>query len=120
MQSLFQLADDVGEVRDRALFRLQHVDPLDRIPQPALFLEVHPVTLLVALNEHAEKTEEKLHVLFGGSEREWIDGEVARVLANIQVDPPKIVVSDWKLPPISKMKVCGLYFCAFCSRKLQR
>jgi hypothetical protein len=35
-------------------------------------------------------------------------------------DPPKIVVSDWKLPPISKMKVSGRYFCAFCSRKLQK
>jgi hypothetical protein len=31
-------------------------------------------------------------------------------------DPPKIVVSDWKLPPISKMKVSGSYFWAFCSR----
>ena len=35
-------------------------------------------------------------------------------------DPPKTVVSDWKLPPMSKMKVSGAYFCAFCSRKLQR
>ena len=35
-------------------------------------------------------------------------------------EPPKIVVSDWKLPPISKMKVSGAYFCAFCRRKLHR
>ena len=35
-------------------------------------------------------------------------------------EPPKIVVSDSKLPPISKMKVSGAYFCAFCSRKLQK
>src|ERR1039458_8585339 len=35
-------------------------------------------------------------------------------------EPPKMVVSDWKLPPISKMKVSGAYFCAFCSRKLQK
>jgi hypothetical protein len=27
-----------------------------------------------------------------------------------------MVVSDWKLAPISKMKVSGLYFCAFCNR----
>src|SRR5260370_31536779 len=33
--------------------------------------------------------------------------------------PLNIVVSDWKLPPISKMKVSGLYFCAVCSRKTQ-
>jgi hypothetical protein len=32
-------------------------------------------------------------------------------------DPPKIVVSDWKLPPISKMKVSGAYFWAFYSRE---
>ena len=35
-------------------------------------------------------------------------------------EPPKIVVSDWKLPPMSKMKVSGAYFCAFCRMKLQK
>ena len=29
-------------------------------------------------------------------------------------------VSDWKLPPMSKMKVSGLYFCAFYNTKLQK
>jgi hypothetical protein len=33
VQPFFQLADDVGEVRDGALVRLQHVHALDRIPQ---------------------------------------------------------------------------------------
>src|SRR5208282_4158191 len=31
-------------------------------------------------------------------------------------EPLKIVVSDSKLPPISKMKVSGVYFWAFCSK----
>jgi len=31
-----------------------------------------------------------------------------------------MVVTDSKLPPISKMNVKGLYFCAFCRRKLHR
>src|SRR5580658_5706878 len=35
-------------------------------------------------------------------------------------DPPKMDVSDWKLPPMSKMNVSGAYFWAFCSRKLQK
>ena len=85
MEPLFQFADDIAEARNRALFRLQHIDPLDCIPKPALFLEVQPVTLLIALDQHTEEAEEKLHILFGGSEREWIDREVARVLADIQV-----------------------------------
>jgi hypothetical protein len=33
---------------------------------------------------------------------------------------PKFDVSDWKLPPISKMNVSGLYFCAFCKMKIQK
>ena len=65
VQAFLQLADDVAEVRDGALVRLQHVHPLDRIPQPAFFFEVEPVALVVALNEHAEEAEEKLQVLFG-------------------------------------------------------
>jgi hypothetical protein len=65
VQAFLQLANDVAKVRDRALVRLQHVDALDRVPQPAFFFEVEPVTLFVALNEHAEEAEEKLQVLFG-------------------------------------------------------
>ena len=65
VQAFLQLANDVAKVRDRALVRLQHVDALDRVPQSAFFFEVEPVTLLVALNEHAEEAEEKLQVLFG-------------------------------------------------------
>src|SRR6266853_1099938 len=38
----------------------------------------------------------------------------------LRYEPPKMVVSDWKLPPISKMKVRGAYFCAFWSKKLQK
>src|SRR6202166_3037559 len=60
VQPFLQLADDVPKVRDRALVRLQHVDALDRIPQPAFFFEVQTVTLLVTLNEHSEEAEEKL------------------------------------------------------------
>ena len=69
MQAFFQFADDVGEVRNRSLFWLQHVDPLDGIPELAFFLEVEPVTLLVAFDQHAEEAEEKLQFsLVGASE----------------------------------------------------
>ena len=85
MQPLLQLADNVAEVGDGALFRLQHVHPLDRIPQLALFFEVEPVTLLIALNQHTEEAEEELQVLFARCKRERVDREVARLLADIQV-----------------------------------
>src|SRR5579863_499954 len=65
VEAFFQLTNDVAKVRDCALVRLQDVDALDRVPQATFFLEVQPVTLLVALNEHAEEAEEKLQVLFG-------------------------------------------------------
>jgi len=39
------------------------------MPQLALFLEVHAVTLIAALNEHAPEAEEKLEVVFGRRER---------------------------------------------------
>src|SRR4029077_7562562 len=58
VKAFLQLANDVAKVRDGALVRLQYVDALDCVPQPAFFLEVDPVTLLVTLNEHAEKAEE--------------------------------------------------------------
>jgi hypothetical protein len=64
---------------------LQHVNALDRIPQPAFIHEVEPVTLLVALDEHAEEGKEKLQVLFGLRQRERVDGEVSRLLTDIQV-----------------------------------
>ena len=85
MQAVLQLADDVGKVGDGALCRLQHVHALDGIPQLALLFEVEPVTLLVALDQHAEEAEEELHVLFGLRERERIDCEIARLLADIQI-----------------------------------
>jgi hypothetical protein len=59
VQPFLQLADDVPKIRNRALVRLQYVDALDRVPQSALLLEVEPVTLLITLNEQAEKAEEK-------------------------------------------------------------
>src|SRR5271169_5484651 len=85
VQAFLQLADDVGEVRNRALVRFQHVDSLDFIPEAAFLLEVDPVTLLVTLNEHAEKAEEKLQVLFGLRQREGVDGEVPRFLTHIEI-----------------------------------
>ncbi len=48
-------------------------------------LKSEPVTLLVALDQHAEEAEEELQVLFARFKRERIDGEVARLLANVQV-----------------------------------
>src|SRR5580693_8536020 len=85
VEAFFQLADDVPKVRDRTLVRLQHVDALDRVPQSAFFFEVDTVTLLVTLNEHAEKAEEKLQVLFGLWQGERVDGEVARFLPHIEI-----------------------------------
>ena len=38
-----------------------------RIPQLALLLEVQPVTLFIAFNEHTEEAEEKLQVLFASA-----------------------------------------------------
>src|ERR1700730_6929073 len=87
VQAFLQLADDVGEVRNRALVRFQHVDALDCLPQAAFFLEVQPIPLFVALNEHVEEAEEKLQVLFALSQRERVDGEVSRLLADIEVRP---------------------------------
>src|SRR5579863_9860518 len=85
VQSFFQLANDVPKIRNRALVWLQYVDALDRIPQSAFLLEVDPVTLFVTLNEHAEKTEEKLQVLFGLRQREGVDGEVPSFLTHIEI-----------------------------------
>ena len=85
VEAFFQLANDVPKVRDRALVRLQYVNALDRVPQSAFLLEVETVTLLVALNEHAEEAEEKLQVLFGLRQREGVDGEVPRFLTHIEI-----------------------------------
>ena len=85
VEPVLQLADDVGEIGDGSLLRLQHVNPLDGIPQLAFLFEVEPVSLLVALDEHAEEAEEKLQVLFGRRKGERIDGEVARLLADVEV-----------------------------------
>src|SRR5580658_7374655 len=85
VEAFFQLANDVAKVRDGALVRLQYVNPFNRIPEAAFLLEVQPVTLLVTLNEHAEKAEEKLQVLFGLRQREGVDGEVPRFLTHIEI-----------------------------------
>src|ERR1700728_541349 len=85
VEAFFQLANDVAKVRDGALVRLQYVDALDRVPQAAFLLGVEPVTLLVTLNEDAEKAEEKLQVLFGLRQREGVDGEVPRFLTHIEI-----------------------------------
>src|ERR1700722_9514312 len=85
VEAFFQLANDVAKIRDGALVRLQYVNPFNRIPEAAFLLEVQPVTLLVTLNEHAEKAEEKLQVLFGLRQREGVDGEVPRFLTHIEI-----------------------------------
>src|SRR5580698_1573702 len=85
VEAFLQLANDVSKVRDGALVRLQYVNPFNRIPEAAFLLEVQPVTLLVTLNEHAEKAEEKLQVLFGLRQREGVDGEVPRFLTHIEI-----------------------------------
>src|ERR1700722_905075 len=85
VEAFFQLANDVAKIRDGALVRLQYVNPFNRIPEAAFLLEVQPVTLLVTLNEHAEKAEEKLQVLFGLRQREGVDREVPRFLTHIEI-----------------------------------
>src|SRR5579863_3605918 len=85
VEAFFQLANDVPKIRNRSLVRLQYIDALDSVPQPAFLFEVDPVTLLVTLNEYSEEAEEKLQVLFGLRQREGVDGEVPRFLANIKV-----------------------------------
>jgi len=85
LQAVLQFSDDIGEIGDCSLFWLQHIYPLDCVPELAFFLEVQPVTLLIALDEHAEETEEKLQVFLAGFERERVDSEVARFLADVEV-----------------------------------
>src|ERR1017187_135232 len=85
VEAFFQFANDVAKVRDRTLVRLQYVNPFNRIPEAAFLFEVEPITLLVTLNEHAEKAEEKLQVLFGLRQREGVDGEVPRLLTHIEI-----------------------------------
>src|ERR1700691_2182656 len=85
VEAFFQLANDVSKIRDGALVWLQYVNPFNRIPEAAFLLEVQPVTLLVTLNEHAEKAEEKLQVLFGLRQREGVDSEVPRFLTHIEI-----------------------------------
>src|SRR5271156_699418 len=55
------------------------------VSQPAFFLEVQPVTLLIAFNEHAEETKEKLQVLLRLRQGERVDGEVTCLLPDVQV-----------------------------------
>src|SRR5208282_2722001 len=76
VEAFLQLANDVPKIRNCALVRLQYVDALDRIPQPAFFFEVQTVTLLVALNEHPKEAKQELQVLLGLRQREGVDGEV--------------------------------------------
>src|ERR1700678_3246655 len=85
VEAFFQLANGVAKVRDGALVRLQYVNPFKRIPEASFLPEVQPVTLLVTLNEHAEKAEEKLQVLFGLRQREGVDCEVPRFLTHIEI-----------------------------------
>jgi hypothetical protein len=89
MQALFELAYDIGEVRERALLGVKNVHALNAIPQLALLLEVHSVALAVALNQHAEKGKEELQVFLGRFQRKRIDGEVPRILTDIQVRSAK-------------------------------
>ena len=89
LQAVLQFSDDIGEIGDRSLFWLQYIYPLDRVPELALFLEVEPVTLLIAFNEHPEKAKQELQILFAGFKRERVDGEVARFLADVEVRSAK-------------------------------
>jgi len=66
MQPLFQFADDVGEVRDGTLVRLQHIHALDAIPQFPFFFEFEAVTLSIAFDQNAEERKQELQVLFCG------------------------------------------------------
>ncbi|MGA2351198.1 MAG: hypothetical protein ABSF70_12255 [Terracidiphilus sp.] len=89
MRAFLQFADDVGEVGNGSLCRLQFIHSLDRIPQLALFLEVDPITLFIALDEYANETEQELQILFGLRARKRFDGEVARLQTDIQVRAAK-------------------------------
>ena len=68
VQPILQLAEDVGEVRDRALFRFEHVNAFDPVPELALLPEVQPIALVVALDQRPEEAEEELQVLFCAAE----------------------------------------------------
>ena len=83
MQPLLQLADDIGEVRDRALVRLQYIHALDAIPQLPFFLEVEAIPLPVAFDQHAKERKQELQVLFCGRQRERVDREIASLLTDV-------------------------------------
>src|ERR1051326_622842 len=85
MQTFFQLTNDVGEVRYSALAWFQYVYALNCVPQPAFLFEIEPVTLIVTLDEHAEKAEQELQILFGRRKRERVDREIPCFLADVQV-----------------------------------
>jgi len=89
-------------------------------PTACVLLEVDPVPLLIAFNEHAEKLKRNCRFSLVVGKRERIDRKIPRLLSDIQIAASKIEVSDWKLPPMSKMNVSGAYFCAFCRIKLQK
>ena len=55
VQPVLQLAEDVGEVRDRALFRFKNVNALDPVPELALFPVVEPVARIVSFDQCPEE-----------------------------------------------------------------
>ncbi len=68
MKPFLQLAEDVGEVGDGALFGLENVHALDPVPELPFFFEVEPVPRVVAFDQRPEEREEKLQVFFGAAE----------------------------------------------------
>ena len=56
MQPIFQLAEDVGEVRDRALLRLENINPLDSIPELSLLPVIEPIAAHRCLRSESGRT----------------------------------------------------------------
>jgi hypothetical protein len=85
IKPILQFAKDAREIRERPLAGLQHVNTLDGVPQADLFLEVEPIPLPIAFDQHAHEAEQELLVLAGGLKRERVDREIALLPADVQI-----------------------------------
>ena len=85
VQPVLQLADDVGEIRDGALAGSSMYMRSMAFQSFCLFFEVQPVTLVAAFDQHAEEAEQELQILRRRGKRKRIDGEIARLAADVQI-----------------------------------
>src|SRR5215469_4228121 len=87
MQPVLQLTQDIGKIRDRTLSGLEDVRALNSVPQLPLFPVIECAPCIIAFDQRLKEREQELQVLLRPRQRERIDGEVARLAADVQVAP---------------------------------